>query len=198
MRFARLLEFLQALPQELPPALTASARVALIDNIGCGLFGATRAWGRMITDHVLEEGSRGRATVFGGSTTIAPARAALANGTCTHGFELDDIIMGALAHPGAVVVPAALAAAEATGADGRALLRAIVAGYEVMGRVSTALGQDHNNRGFHTTGIAGPIAAAVAAGLVMKLEHDTLLSAVGTACSSARVSRRSRRARAAW
>jgi len=185
MRFAHLVEFLHALPRELPPQLAASARTALIDNLGCGLFGATREWGRMITDHVREEGSRGRATVYGGSETIAPARAALANGTCTHGFELDDIIMGALAHPGAVVVPAALAAAESTQADGHALLRAIVAGYEVMARVGAALGHDHNNRGFHTTGIAGPVAAAVAAGMVMDLPLDALHSAVGTACSSA-------------
>jgi 2-methylcitrate dehydratase PrpD len=186
MRFTHLIEFLHGLSAaDLSPALTANARIALLDNLGCGLFGAKREWGRMITDLVRDEGSQGRATVYGLGTTCAPARAALANGTCTHGFELDDIIMGALSHPGAVVVPAALAAAEATQATGTELLRSIVAGYEVMARVGAALGHDHNNRGFHTTGIAGPVASTVAAGLVMGLPVDTLLSAVGTACSSA-------------
>ncbi len=54
-----------------------------------------------------------------------------------------------------------------------------------MARVGAALGHDHNNRGFHTTGIAGPVASAVAAGIVMGLPVETMLSAVGTACSSA-------------
>ncbi|MCC6531678.1 MAG: MmgE/PrpD family protein [Burkholderiales bacterium] len=186
MRFARLIEYLHSLsPAQLSAEMAANARIALLDNLGCGLFGAKREWGRMITELVLEEGSRGKASVYGAVETIGAARAALANGTCTHGFELDDIILGALAHPGAVVVPAALAAAETCQASGAELLRAIVAGYEVMARVGAALGHDHNNRGFHTTGIAGPVAATVAAGLVSGLSVETLLSAVGTACSSA-------------
>jgi 2-methylcitrate dehydratase PrpD len=186
MRFTHLIEYLHSLSAaRLSPALMASARIALLDNLGCGLFGAKREWGCMITDFVREEGSQGRASVYGLSVTAAPARAALANGTCTHGFELDDIILGALSHPGAVVVPAALAAAESSQASGSELLRGIIAGYEVMARLGAALGHDHNNRGFHTTGIAGPVASTVASGLVMGLSVDTLLSAVGTACSSA-------------
>jgi 2-methylcitrate dehydratase PrpD len=186
MRFTRLIEYLYGLSAaQMPSALLANARIALLDNLGCGLFGARREWGRMITELVRDEASQGRATVYGLSTTAAPARAALANGTCTHGFELDDIILGALSHPGAVVVPAALAAAEATRAEGTELLRGIIAGYEVMARVGAALGHEHNNRGFHTTGVAGPVASTVAAGLIMGLPIETLLSAVGTACSSA-------------
>ncbi|MCC7081050.1 MAG: MmgE/PrpD family protein [Burkholderiales bacterium] len=186
MRFTRLVEYLHSVPAAgLPHGLLDHARIALLDNLGCGLFGAQREWGRIVTALVRDEASQGRASVYGSSTGCAPARAALANGTCTHGFELDDIILGALSHPGAVVVPVALAVAESAGASGTDLLRGIVAGYEVMARVGAALGHDHNNRGFHTTGIAGPVAAAVAAGIVLRLPVETILSAVGTACSSA-------------
>mgnify|MGYP003342044947 CR=1 FL=1 len=93
------------------------------------------------------EGSRGKATLFGSQMTVAPSRAALANGTATHGFELDDIIQGALVHPGACVVPAALAVAEETNAPGERLLLAIIAGYEMMSRLGWALGAEHNTRG---------------------------------------------------
>lgn len=186
MRFTRLVEYLHGLSAaSMPKELLGNARMALLDNLGCGLFGARREWGQIVTSLVSEERSRGRASVYGLAEGSAPARAALANGTCTHGFELDDIILGALSHPGAVVVPAALAVAEEAQASGTDLLRGIVAGYEVMARVGAALGHDHNNRGFHTTGIAGPVASAVAAGVVMGLEVETILSAVGTACSSA-------------
>ena len=74
MRFANLIEYLHALPAaRLSPALMDSARVALLDNLGCGLFGAKREWGCIITDLVREEGSRGSATVYGLVETAAPA-----------------------------------------------------------------------------------------------------------------------------
>ena len=184
-RSKRLVEFLAGLPAENPgPALTGKATSALLDNLGCGLFGARQRWGQIVNKFVLSERSHGNATLFGSPNPVAPARAALANGTSTHGFEFDDTLY-AQSHPGAVVVPAALAAAEQVQAPGALLLVGIIAGYEMMGRLVQALGIDHGNRGYHTTGVAGPIAATVAAGLIMKLDVDQLLSAIGNACSSA-------------
>jgi len=166
-------------------ALGSNATMALLDTVGCGLYGANQQWGRILREQILGEGSRGKATLFGESVTVAPSRAALANGTASHGFELDDIIQGALVHPGAVVIPAALAMAEHSGASGERLLLGIIAGYEVMARLGLALGAEHNTRGYHTTGVAGPIAATVAAGIVVGQSVDTILSAIGIACSSA-------------
>lgn len=183
---ARLVEHLASLqPALLDGAIGASAAMALLDTMGCGLYGATQAWGRILREQVITEGSCGKATLFGANVTVAPSRAALANGTAAHGFELDDIIQGALVHPGAVVIPAALAMAEHAGASGERLLLGIVAGYEVSARLGLALGAEHNTRGYHTTGVAGPVAATVAAAIVMGLPVATLLSAIGIACSSA-------------
>ena len=183
---ARLVEHLAALkPTLLDGAIGASATMALLDTLGCGLYGANQQWGRILRAQILHEGSRGMATLFGENVTVAPSRAALANGTASHGFELDDIIQGALVHPGAVVIPAALAVAEQSGASGERLLLGIVAGYEVIARLGWALGAEHNTRGYHTTGVAGPIAATVAAGIVLGLSMEIILSAIGIACSSA-------------
>lgn len=182
----RLIEHLLSMKEsELTPTLAQSASLALLDNVGCGLYGSRQPWGKIVADLVLSERSTGRATLYGAGEPVAPVRAALANGTATHGFELDDIILGALSHPGAVVAPAALAAAECVRATGTRLLLGLIAGYEAMARVGRALGAEHNNRGFHTTGIAGPVAAAVAAGVVMQLPMERLLSAIGIASSSA-------------
>jgi 2-methylcitrate dehydratase PrpD len=183
---ARLVEHLAGLkPSLLDGPVGSNATMALLDTVGCGLYGANQQWGRILREQILGEGSRGKATLFGESVTVAPSRAALANGTAAHGFELDDIIQGALVHPGAVVIPAALAMAEHTDASGERLLLGIVAGYEVMARLGWALGAEHNTRGYHTTGVAGPIAATVAAGIVMGQPVETILSAIGIACSSA-------------
>ena len=182
----RLVDFLLGLDErELAPALMQHATFAVLDNIACGLYGSIQEWGRIVNDFVLSEAGQGPATLYGSSRMVAPARAAFANGTSTHGFELDDIVQGALTHAGAVVVPAALATAEAHRVSGARLLLAIVAGYEMAARLGLALGAEHNTKGFHTTGVAGPIASTLAAGIVMKLPPPQILSAIGIACSTA-------------
>src|SRR5262245_2311476 len=102
------------------------ARIRLVDGLGCGLYGARMPWGKMIADFAYAEKSQGNATVLGRRGSIAAARAALCNGTMMHGIELDDIETGGQVHPGSVVIPAALAAAEHCGASGERVLLGIV------------------------------------------------------------------------
>ncbi len=163
--------------------VVSEARIRLLDGLGCGLYGAQMPWGKIIADVAYAEKSQGAATVFGRPEPIAPARAALCNGTAMHGIELDDIAEGAHVHPGAVVIPAALAAAEHCGASGERLLLGLVAGYEAMARTGRAIGEAA--WGFHITGVAGPIGAAVAAGVLMNLSREKIMRAVGIACSNA-------------
>ncbi len=88
-----------------------------------------------------------------------------------HSFELDDYHSGAKLHPGAVVIPAALAVAERQGASGRDVLRAIVAGYELTIRTSLAAGTlSMRRRGWHITGLCGTFGAAAAAGQLLGLD----------------------------
>ena len=182
----RLVDYLMGLREDtIAPALLEHASMALLDNVGCGLYGSRQDWGRITREFVLAEGGRGHATLYGANQPVSPARAAFANGTATHGFELDDIVQGALVHPGAVVVSAALAAAEEHGASGPRLLLGVVAGYEMIARLGLALGAEHNTNGFHTTGVAGAIASALATGIVLKLNRDQLLAAIGISCSTA-------------
>ena len=170
--------------RSVPPRVLKQAADCLLDSIGCGLFGAKQPWGEMMAANTLEECAAGASSLFGRRERVAPAPAALVNGTAIHGYELDDLIVGAVVHPGAVVVPAALAAAEHADAPGMRLLLAVVAGYEAMARVALALGPEPSQRGFHVTAVVGPIAASVAAGVAMGLDRDRLLAAVGLACSA--------------
>ncbi len=168
---------------KLGSGVVREARIRLFDGLGCGIYGAQMEWGKIIANVAYAEKSQGNATVLGRRDPIAPSRAALCNGTATHGIELDDIVEGAHVHPGSVVMPASLAAAEHCGASGERLLLGMVAGYETMARVGKAIGEAA--WGFHITGVAGPVAAAVAAGVVMQLTHDQIMRAVGIACSTA-------------
>jgi len=179
-----LVDFLLTIDEEkVSSKLLEHASMAVLDNIACGVYGSQQAWGKIVSKFVLDEGTHGKATLFGSNRSVSAARAAFANGTSTHGFELDDIVQGALTHPGAVVVSAGLAAAEQSGASGKRLLLGVIAGYEVMARLGRALGSEHNTNGFHTTGVAGSVAAAVTAGIVWQLSREQLLSAIGISCS---------------
>jgi len=141
---------------------------------------------------------------------VPAAWAALANGTSAHAIEMDDVTTESSLHPGAAVIPAALAVAEEIAAhepgdmatdrpdharsqrnavqDGRdstlgaRVIEAVAAGYEVTMRVGNALGAASSyQRGFHPTGVAGVFGAAVAAGKLMRLDAAGLERAIGIA-----------------
>jgi 2-methylcitrate dehydratase PrpD len=113
--------------------------------------------------------------------SLRASDAALVNGTAVHAFELDDYHQAKL-HPGAVVIPAAVAMAEKLGASGEQLVTAIAAGYEVMIRSSLALNPSATRlRGWHLTGVCGPLGASAACASLLKLNEEQTAWALGLA-----------------
>ena len=126
----------------------------------------------------------GNAGVFGDSARYTPAGAALLNGALGHSLDFDDTHAAGSLHPGAPVIPAALAAAEMAGASGAETLAAIIAGYEVTCRIALALPAGaHYDRGFHPTATCGAFGAAAAAARVFGLNAEEIASALGIALS---------------
>lgn len=182
----RLTEFLGSLTADRVPAATlANAKWCFLDSLGCGIFGARQVWSKIISAEMLAEEANGRATLFGNARKLAAPAAALCNGTASHGFELDDLLDESIVHPGAIIIPAVLASGETVNAPGDRLVLGVIAGYEMMDRIGLALGMEPAHKGFHKTSLAGPIGAAVAAGVVMNLSPARLHAAVGLACSTA-------------
>ena len=181
-----LLEFLTALEIErLPHTTVAAAQNCVLDTLGCALFGSPEPWSRIMAAEMQAEAPRGNSTIVGQRATVAAPAAALCNGTAAHGFELDDHLDEAIVHPGAIIVSATLAAAEAVGASGKQLLLGIVAGYEFADRLGLAMGVTPSQRGWHKTSVAGPVAAAAGVAKVMKLPIEEMQCAVGLACAAA-------------
>ena len=114
----------------------------------------------------------------------SPLFAALVNGAASHVVEQDDLHNASVFHPATVVFPAALAAAQQTGASGREFLAASVAGYEAGVRVGSFLGRSHY-RVFHTTGTAGTLAAAAAVSHLLGAGEETTLHALCSAGTQA-------------
>jgi len=110
----------------------------------------------------------------------SPFFAALVNGAASHFVEQDDLHNSSVLHPGTVVFPAVLAAAQETSASGKELIAGAVAGYECGVRVGEFLGRSHY-KVFHTTGTAGKLAAAAGVACLLKLDADKLQHALGSA-----------------
>ena len=129
---------------------------------------------------------KGEATVCGDTRTYTPAIAALLNGALGHSLDFDDTHADSSLHPSAPVVPAAFAVGEITGASGRDVLTAIVAGYEVCCRLGNALDPtSHYARGFHPTATAGTFGAAAAAAKLYGLSAEQIIAAFGVSGSQA-------------
>jgi 2-methylcitrate dehydratase PrpD len=185
----RLAEYAAALRYEdLPKQVVAAAKDAIIDTVAACICGSALPWSRIVIDYAERTGPGGTSRILGrGSAVQAPA-AALANGALAHAFELDSLTRpGAGAHPGATVLPPALAMAQQPGvnATGRDLIAAFVAGNEVMIRIGRATGHTNEARGFHAPGTTGPFGAAVACGHLLGLDSATMTNAIGIAGSLA-------------
>ena len=86
-------------------------------------------------------------------------------------------------HPGSVIVPVALAVGEARKATGTELSAAVAVGYEVAARIGAPAKRGLHARGFHASGIIGPLAGAVVAGRLYGLTGAQIAQAMGLAGS---------------
>ncbi|MDD3650190.1 MmgE/PrpD family protein [Immundisolibacter sp.] len=160
-----------------------AARLLVLDWLGAALAGLGTDTGRIFLDYARLQPA-GRVSLLGLAEGRSVEVAALVNGALSHIVEMDDVERASVTHPGAVVVPAALAVAERVGAAGRDFLAAVVAGYEVMVRVGAALGPEHYHH-FHNTSTAGVFGAAAAAGWLLDLDRNRLVWALGNAGTQA-------------
>lgn len=171
--------------EDLPAEVVRQARACIIDTVGVALYGSRLPWSRIIAAYALRYGSGGPCTLMGHPQMRVHAPfAALAHGAFSHAFEQDSLRRpGAGVHPGATILPAALAAAEEGNAGGRRLLMAFVAGVEVMFRIGAASRHSSEALGFHGPGLTGPYGAAIASGVIQGLNADQLTNALGIAGS---------------
>lgn len=183
---AQIADFVEQLQYDnLPDDVIESAKKCILDFFGCALFATQTDMGKIITKY-CKEGNSGYASIFPDfEGKYNPANAALANGTLAHGFELDDINTISISHPGSVVISAAMAIGEDRGIDGKRLIEAVVAGYDVMSRVGSTIAAAHIAKGFHPTGSFGVFGATAAACKILGLNNKQIENAFGIAGSMA-------------
>ena len=161
--------------------LLAKAEDLLVDWFGSAIAGKGARAVEAITRFAASMGpGTGPAEVLVNRSRTSPYFAAMANAAASHVAEQDDVHNGSVFHPATVVFPVALAMAQSLGSSGQQFLTAAVAGYEVGIRVGEFLGRSHY-KVFHTTGTAGTLAAAAAAGSLLGLNAAQMQHAFGSA-----------------
>ena len=174
--------------EELPGEVVRRTSLLAMDHVGIALRARhAAALNDAMSTALTKLGlGTGTASVIGDNKGYAPPAAAFYNGNLAHSLDFDDTHARGSIHPSAPIVPAAFAAAEMSGANGRDIIAGIVAGYEVQIRLSIALKpSDHYIRGFHPTATCGVFGAAAAAARVFGLTPVEVADAFGLCGSQA-------------
>ena len=173
--------------ETLPEEARERTKYFLLDHLGVALRAVEAASSRVLHNFARKRAPKGGPCAIVGSDlrTDAP-HAALVNGGVSHATEMDDVTTRSSLHPGVSVMPAALAVAEAHRPDPKAVIAAIVAGYETTNRIGNAVNPtSHYERGFHPTGTCGTFASAVVASKLLGLSVEAAANAMGIAGSQA-------------
>jgi len=167
---------------DLKPEVIQQAKKLILDLIGVSLAGyRMMEFPRLLVDYMISLGGTPEATIFQTKKKFPAINAVLANAACAHAIDMDDGHRFGALHPGTVIIPAALAATELSGASTKDLIAGVVVGYEVMIRIGMAIVPSSLSRGFHITGITGPYGAAAAVGKILGLSRDEIVGAFGLA-----------------
>ena len=169
----------------IPEPIVGTAIDLVLDTLGNALAAVHDDFGRAVLAVARDLGGPQESALIGDPARVAAPNAVLANATLAHGLDFDDTREDAIVHTSCVAVTTALAAGEATGASGRAMLEAVIAAVEVMCRIGLAVPGALHARHFHPTAISASFAAAAAAGKLAGLSEDELVRAFGICGSQA-------------
>jgi 2-methylcitrate dehydratase PrpD len=162
----------------LPQAALQAGKRGILDCLATAVGGAHCQAANMAMDLINESGGNGAVTLLARGEKTSLLDAALYNATAAHALDFDDT----LSPPTAI---AGLGLAEQGRLSGRELLRSYVLGFEVASRFTHAIGGWENARGWHMMGVAGVFGAATAAALLLKLNPQQIVHALGLAATQA-------------
>lgn len=175
----------------IPDDVAASVRQRVLDTLGICVAASSLDTSQAARRWVADDGGAGRATAIGVPARLPARSAAFVNGVLAHSLDYDDTHLPSVLHPSASVIPAALAAGEATGRTGTQVCQAIAVGLEVCVRLGMAgFDPDSGNSTFfefgqHATSICGAIGSAVAAAMLQGADEPGIVDAIGVAASMA-------------
>jgi 2-methylcitrate dehydratase PrpD len=154
-----------AAARPLPPLVIEKTKHIILDTLAAMISGSELPPGKFAINFARLYKGEHISTVVASNILCGPIEAALCNGMLAHSDETDDTHPPSQSHPGASVVPSALAVGEQFGIDGTRFLRAVALGYDIGPRVTITLGKLQYMVDTHrsTHAISGTFGSAAAA-----------------------------------
>ena len=152
--------------EDIPADVREKAKQVILDSYGNMLFGRYSD----ATEKILKYRELADAD-FSAEKQVSlldetPMKSSAETAVFTHTMmarcaDLDDGYAHAMGHPGSGLVPLLLSASQMFGCDGKAMITAITAAYDVYARLGEAINPFmYRERGFDATGVCGAVAAA--------------------------------------
>ena len=122
--------------EDLSDRVVRHTEAVISHDLAVSMLGHGTGEARRATDFAGSTGNSGSSTVIGHRMTLAPIDAAFANAVMMRSLRQEDSILPSFIHPGPMVIPPALALAEARRLPGREVIVAVVAAYDVLGALA--------------------------------------------------------------
>jgi 2-methylcitrate dehydratase PrpD len=164
---------------QLPPSVRRVAHLALLDILGAALAGTLTPVSRITAKYAEVRWPGDEATLLLRDRRTSEIGAAFANGYAANAIDIDDCALYTRGHPGAQIIPTALALAEAQGLSGAEMLTGVVVGYEVAHRAARIWHATHDV--YQACGSWGSVACAAVAAHLMELSREEVGHALGIA-----------------
>ncbi|MDQ3505622.1 MAG: MmgE/PrpD family protein [Actinomycetota bacterium] len=179
-RAVALTEFIGQLHWADVPEFTRRRVQALLSDFAAvTCAGSSAPTAQLAADFAVAQHAGAAATVLHDGRRASVTGAAWANGVLANALDFDDGHRLVKGHPGANVIPAALAVAEMIDAPREDVLAAITVGYEIAVRAGIAL--HLREASYHGSGAWGAVGAAAAVARLLELDAAQTAHALGLA-----------------
>lgn len=165
-----------------PETALETATIGFIDCVGVMIAAHAEPVTQNLLTYVQQVGGTQLSRVMLGDVRATVSQATLVGVGAAHALDYDDYAYSN--HVSALLVPALLAEADRTGASGLDLLTAYLAGMEVWGAVMKREPDHLHSKGWHPTGVFGPLGVAAALCRLRGLSSEQLTHALGLAVAN--------------
>lgn len=168
--------------KDIPASVVRKAKLSLLDLLFVYVTGYHKGeLSNSVLNFVQERTSHKESSIMLTDIKTNVDLCVLATSLISHSTELDDGHRYGTAHPASVIIPTAFAFGEKHNCSLESLIVSIVAGYDVMLRLSKSINPSHLKRGFHSTSSTGTIGSAITASCLMKLDKTQMTASMALA-----------------